>query len=275
MIFYIVSDFIKGLLHSIRIDLLIQQLYHNPKLRKLILKIYLYNLIMHLFPLSLSLLFYWLFDISLIKILSIFVYPINIFSILFHLLHHMDLLNMVCIYGSKSSNSIGPFDLFGLSVVVSIYQLVIYFTIATVNLFFYDKFYLLMYCFNFIILTIYHSFYCFNNLWQYKKIKISHRIDIHEKLWPYYIGYGTIATIIYLNVNYYRNESFKLDYLFFLGIYNMYITILLSIPFLIKTEYPKQNMLYFNINLSIFSYIFRTIYSSMKRILIFIKKNSN
>ena len=95
---------------------------------------------------------------------------------------------------------------------------------------------------------------CFNNLWQHKKLSINCRIDMHEKLWPYYIGYGTIATIIY--------QYAETQYIY--GLYNIYMAILISIPFLIEPIYPKKQIQYPSINLKFFSYIMKFVFNITK-----------
>lgn len=241
----IIQDYLLGIVNSLRLDLLIHPLYHNMKLRKLFYKICKYNFILHFFPLILVQLLESIFHTTLTSFLSLIIYPINLFTVFFHILHYMDLVNIVCIYTKKTSKVLDILELLSLAITISIYQIVIYLTTTIIYLIFYDNLYFLAVCTNFIILTIYHSFYCFNNLWQYKHINMSHRIDMHEKLWPYYLGYGTIATIIY---TYTRHP-------YFMGFYNIYMALIIAIPFLTKTKYPTKENLYPKINLTIFSYM--------------------
>jgi hypothetical protein len=256
----IAKDFLSGIITSVRFDLFIKPFYVNTKFRYLLLKIIAYNILLHFLPCMMLNLVNWLFNISMM-ISNVFLFPINLFSILFHLLHYMDLINMVSIYSTKTSNSGETLDLLSLTITMSIYQFVIFITTAVINIFFHiffnTEFFFIAFFINLFILMVYHSFYCFNNLWQYKKIKMSHRIDMHEKLWPYYTGYGIISSILYL---YSTNPII-------LGIYNLYMAIIISIPFMLEPKYPIKNMMYPYINLTIFSYMTGFIFTLSKKLL--------
>ena len=258
MYYNIISDFFLGLCNSARIDLLAFMFFDNAKIRNLFLKMCKYNFVMHFLPLILIKICFWLFNVSFHSVLYMIIYPINIFSILFHLLHYLDLVNIACVHAPKTSKSGNAFDSASLAITMGIYNLVIYFTTVLIDLIFFDSFYLLAFLIKFLILTIYHSFYCFNNLWQYKKIKMFYRIDMHEKLWPYYIGYGSLATIIYLYT----------EHPFMLGMYNLYMALALTLPFLVEEKYPRvKDIPYPSINLTIFSYLVGCVFKLSKRIL--------
>jgi hypothetical protein len=242
---HIARDFFCGITNSIRFDLYVKALMNNQRLQKLTFKIIKYNTLMHFLPYILSYLFYRYTGLNFMFILDILIYPINIFSILFHLLHYIDLVNMVCIYSSKNFRIDNTENGLTLAITMFIYQLVIYLTTSIISIIFNGRMHMIAILINFTILTIYHSFYCFNNLWQYKKVGMFHRIDMHEKLWPYYVGYGIFTTIIYLHI---KNPIM-------LGIYNLYMVLLISVPFMIKTRYPNSVMSYPKINLKIFSYM--------------------
>ena len=262
----IVCDYLRGVINSCKINLLITSAIQNSKLAKLLYKIIKYNFILYVLPLMLVQILN-IFDLSFYCILNFISYPIGIFSAVFHLLHYMDLMNIVCTNSSKSNNEMPVLDLISLAITMSLYNIVIYLTTNLINLFFHERIYILAIMLNFIILTIYHSFYCFNNLWQYKKIEMAYRIDMHEKLWAYYMGYGTIATIIYLYVNNF----------YVMGLYNLYMTICISMPFMIEPRYPSKTKNYPNypsINLVIFSYIVGYIFSFTKYILRFTRASS-
>ena len=214
---------------------------------------------MHVLPLLVFQIFNILTD-SRIPVQYLFVivnYPINIFSALFHLLHLRDLISIICTYSPKKLKSTITFNPISLAITMSMYQLTINLTTSIINLIFYDKFYLLAILLNFIILTVYYSFYCFNNLWQYNKKEMFYRIDMHEKLWPYYCGFGTIATIIYFNV---ANP-------YILGLYNMYMCLITTLPFLLTIRYPNADIKYPQINLTIFSYITNSMFIISKSVL--------
>ena len=262
---YILVDFIEGFSDSLRLNLLLKPINEDPKLKKLIVKICKYNFLMHFLPIIFFKFIGSILKINLMTILDIINYPLNIFSLFFHLLHYFDLVNMMCTNNAKISKSVSLLDLLSITITMTIYQSVMYITTTLINLVFYERLYLFAILINFFILTIYHSFYCFNNLWQFKKIDMIYRIDIHEKLWPYYIGYGILPTIIYL----YSSNS----YIF--GIYNLYMTLLISLPFLLKIKYPKNNMNYPPINLTIFSYITSFVFMISKKILSMVSKVSN
>lgn len=256
---YIAQDFLNGILCSLKINLYITALINDNRLCKLTRKILKYNFLMHFLPYILFYVIKWQFNLNIMPVLDVLFCPINIFSFLFHLLHYIDLVNIVCVYSLKTSRTGSAIDALSLTITMSIYQLVIYLTTSIINIIFNGRLHLLAVLINFIILTIYHSFYCFNNLWQYKKINMFYRIDMHEKLWPFYVGYGIISTIIYLHL---KNPIM-------LGIYNLYMVLIISIPFMIKVKYPKKenNALYPKINLKIFSHMTGLIFEITKIII--------
>lgn len=257
MYFDIIKDFWKGFADSSKILVLGSLFREDIKLHKLFFKIIQYNFFMHMAPTIFVQIIFWLFGIRLHGILNIINYPINIFSALFHLLHYLDLVNIVSSHSQKTGKSVGALDMASLAITMSIYNLIIYLTTTLINLLLHDRLYLFAIVINLFILTIYHSFYCFNNLWQYKKIDMSFRIDMHEKLWPYYIGYAILSSILYL----YTNIAVVL------GLYNMYMSLLISLPFLIGIRYPPKDQKYPNINLIIFSYLTEFIFMLSKNII--------
>lgn len=243
----IITDFVSGLIASVRVDLVIKPLYTNNKLRRLIIKLIKYNICMHFLPFILISIVENVWQIELNTVTDVLGSIITIFSNLFHLLHFMDLMSIICVYSQKTSTvSGGALDLISLTLTMTIYQTMIYLTTIIIRLIFSSSagFVLMGLMLNTIILSIYHSFYCYNNLWQYKKLKLCYRIDIHEKLWPYYLGYGLIGTILYLQIS---NP-------FIYGLYNMYMVLILSLPFMTKPIYPHNIMPYPSINMSLFSY---------------------
>ncbi|XWV26619.1 putative etoposide-induced protein 2.4 [Tupanvirus soda lake] len=254
---HIILDFFQGIVNSIRIDFFVKPLFDNTKLKKLVFKIIKYNALLHFIPYILVVILEWLLGVSLFNIFIYIICPVNIFSAMFHILHYMDLVNMVSSYSSKTSNTGAALDMLSMTITMTIYQLVIYLTTSIINIVFHDRLHILAIIINFAILTIYHSFYCFNNLWQYKKIEMFYRIDMHEKLWPFYVGYGLVSTIIY----FYINNAIML------GIYNLYMTLAIALPFLMNTKYPKKDMPYPSINLFIFSYLTGFIFTLSKNIL--------
>lgn len=249
-------DFIYGLFDSIQINLVAKQIFKNTNFKKLVIKLLKYNFLLHIIPLLLTDIIFMMTNFSLHTVLYFINYPINLFSAIFHVIHFIHLTNIISINKSKTNNFMPILETVTLAITMSIYQLVVYLTTKLINYILYDRMYILAIMLNFFILTIYHSFYCFNNLWQHFKIEMFKRIDIHEKLWPYYMGYGIVATIIYFHIN---NP-------YFLGLYNMYIAVILSLPFLFETKFPHKTELYPKINLMIFSYIVGKIFSIAQQI---------
>ncbi len=250
------QDFINGLITSLHIDLIVEQFYNNIRFRLLLFRIIKYNIVMYLIPFIIGYFLEYWFGVLLTGLLNILMYPINIFSAVFHLLHYVDLINIISVKVFKiSTNNQDVLDLMSVSILMFIYQFVIFLTTHVINLIF-GEYYFVAFLLNLFTLSIYHSFYCFNNLWHYQKIKIAYRIDMYEKMWPYYIGYGTIATFLYLCI---KNPIV-------LFLYNLYMTFIVSIPFIINPLYPKKNMPYPKINLKIFTYAIQFIFILAKKI---------
>lgn len=251
----IIQDYLFGLRDSVSVVFLIKPIWNDLSIRKCIWKIMKTNFILHFMPFLLNYWVWYLFDWSLPNmIMNLLNYPINFFSIVFHIFHYLDLIGMVCKYSPKRSLTTGTIDMISLALTMSIYQLAIY--LSTMLMYYIVPVFFVYAILNFIILAIYHSFYCFNSLWQHKQISIGHRIDIHEKLWPYYIGYGTIATGLYL----YSSHPLVL------GIYNIYLMVIIMLPFLLETRYPRTKSSYPKINMAVFSYIMSLVLSIAKKI---------
>lgn len=228
----IFNDYIVGLIHSLRIDLVATALYKNNKIRNLAKKICLFNLVLFFVP-------------------TLFAFIVRIVSTTFHLLYFMDLVNALSDQmARRKKRTIGIIELLSLAVTMTLYQFFVYLVTLIISFVLYPSFYWFGLCLNFFILTIYHSFYCFNNLWQHYKIGMAHRVDIQEKMWPYYVGFGTVASMIYLYA------SFGMYPNIFSCVYNVYLFMILCLPFYLPNRFPKRgNVGYFSINLSIFSYM--------------------
>lgn len=261
----IIYDFFGGLFNSFKINLFVKELLKNSKLLKLVSKIFFYNFIFYFLPTIFLNIIYYIFGITLFRIMPVINVIITIISDVFHMLHYIDLINIISKNISKNdSNVMPPLELVSLSIIMTIYQIVIYLVVEIINITFNQKIWFISSILNFIILTIYHSFYCYNNLWHYKKIEMHHRIIMHEKLWPYYIGYGTIAALIYQNM----------DHHFIVFIYNIYLVLIIFLPFFIEPKYPSEKKNYPNypsINLKIFSYITSKIFLLSKYLINIIK----
>ena len=90
------------------------------------------------------------------------------------------------------------------------------------------------------MIMLYHSMCSFSYLFQFNKIDMNERITYYEKYWAYYLGYGTVATIIY-----YNSTNFVLN-----GIYNTYLIVLIVNSFSIKNTMYDTNPTYNKINLN-------------------------
>ena len=272
-IFY---DFWLGLIDSLRIDLIMKVLFRDVKFQKLIWKILKFNMwilipwLIFYFSNMLDINFdfvpgisgyfsmyfvdFWRYVVYFSRYFIYFIttYILGILDSLFHILHYIDLINIISNHSPRSTVKGRAIGALTFTIIMTIYQLIIFLTTSVINFIFYDRIYLLAVVLNLGILTIYHSLYCFNNLWHYKNLELYQRIDIHEKLWPYHCGFGLVASIIYLVI---QNPLITM-------IYNLYLTVLLSLPFLIETRYPPSNpdnAPYPAINLTIFGYCTRTI----------------
>lgn len=253
----IINDCYSGIYDSVCIGYLIKPFRENLSIRNCFWKIVKYNFLMHFFPYLLVLFLQYLLNINLSNFFNLINIPITIFSIFFHIIHYIDLISMICKYSLKMSNINGSIDLFSLTIITSIYQVVIYLSSTVIQYFIPERYNFIGSIINFVILAIYHSFYCFNSLWHYKQIMIGYRIDIHEKLWPYYIGYSMIATSLYL----YSSHPIILI------CYNIYLIIIIMLPFFLNTRYPSANISYPKINMLIFMHVISYILAIVKKYL--------
>lgn len=253
---YILQDFNLGLCDSIRIDKLCKIISHDTKIYNCLYKIIKYNMVLYLIPYLFVSLINLSIGLNLFMLFDWLIYPIDILSCFFHILQYIDLVSCINKYTTRSMTNRNNMNYLSLSITMTIYQLVIFITTIVLDLFFRNNLIYLSVILKILILSIYHSFYCFNNLWQYKQITLYHRIDIHEKLWPYHLGFGFIATIIYIFNNYYWIS----------GIYNIYISILVCMPFINKTIYPDKYIKYNSINLKPFLLIIKYIIDIVKKI---------
>lgn len=241
----IINDFFSGFIQSLKIHLVIKLVWENTKYFKLINKIIAYNILLYLIPYLLINILNLYNNIYIYILFHFFNYIIDFCSIFFHLVHYIELLNVVSSHIGKSMNNISLLNNLTSIIILYIYQSIMYLFAYIINFIFNDKLNFIAIILNFMILTIYHSFYCYNNLWQHNNIDLFLRIDIHEKLWPYYLGYGTLITFIYMYTN----------YSYIIAIYNIYLTILITIPFLIPIKVPDKKQKYPKIKLTIISYI--------------------
>uniref|UniRef100_A0A6C0CB41 Etoposide-induced protein 2.4 n=1 Tax=viral metagenome TaxID=1070528 RepID=A0A6C0CB41_9ZZZZ len=156
---------------------------------------------------------------------------LKIINGLFIFLSTIEFIAAIDIHGNNKKNSV--VDVVSAIITMSIYQLSMMLLVNFIN---YVLFTTMSVFINFFILTIYHSFYVHNNLWQKKGIKINTRVDIYEHRWAYYGGFGILPTIIYM---YSHN-------IYVASLYNIYLFALITTPFYLTEpvllHYPKINM---------------------------------
>lgn len=263
----IIKDIFSGFIDSIRADTFISHISNSTKGINIIKKLFKHNLRLHILPLFFVDCIYYFFGISLHTVLRYINYPIMLFSIFIHTIIYIEFANAFnSINGSKkikSTKQDGTFvDTITITIMMGIYQLVVYCSTAVVNFVFADSFYLFGLFLTFGILTIYHSLYSYNNLWQKINLDISRRVNVHEIRWAYFLGYGLIATVVYT----YTTNAY------ILAIYNIYMAMLLSIPLLLPFDFDFYFITiptYFKINLTVFSYIIGWIFRISKKIIEF------
>lgn len=238
MILEIFSDLLKGILNSMRLDAVVYYLISSLKMPNIIFKVCICEILM-------------LFAINMIRIFlqdgGIIVYVLKIVNGLFIFLSTIEFISAIDI--PNNNNKKGEvIDIISTIITMSIYQLSMMLVISFVNYILFSNVSIII---NFFILTIYHSFYAFNNLWQKKGIKINVRVDIYESRWAYYGGFGIIPTIIYL-------YSYNI---YVASLYNLYLFMLIMIPFYVVEpvieNYPK-------INLKVFTYVCKWIIYLMR-----------
>lgn len=218
----ILYDFIHGIKDSLRIDLCSYIFYSNDKLKRSLMSFLKINIMIMIIILIIG------------EVYGIFRTIGNLYNILIY----MDIINVVSTKKSKKQYDSKGLDLISAALTMFIFQTVIYFIVEIIFFVMGSHIYFLTCVINLFILCIYHSFYSFNNLWQYQNISMLTRIYTYENIWVYYTGYGFVSTIIYF---YIKNPLI----LFF---YNAYMGIILCIPFLIDDQkitnrnYPKINL---------------------------------
>ena len=225
-------DWYRGVIDSMRIDKVIL-LVIKPPFRSHFYHILIANTILYLIP-------YLLFG----ELHPLITTIINTASIIFHIFKYFDLV-CVAVHLNRSYTKIyDGTEMLSLGLLMAIYQTVISLSLFIVSLVIYFPVEPL-------ILLYYHSFYCFNNLWQCQGIPVSEREKRIERLWGYYSGFATISTVLYLLSN----------NLLICAIYNIYLSCNILTVFVIKS-YPSHNN-YPSINLSIFSWITKVIVHSL------------
>lgn len=243
----ILLSILHGFVQSLNVIKLSKLIYRNKNLRQNVIKLIKHNSIFYLLP---GLLIY-LMGISPDYFSYIYI-PIEIFSSFIHLLYYFDISNIVnnsIVSRSKKSNSDSSDPITG-SITMALYQFTMIVTISINDIFIvYINIYL-SYLIKFLLLSMYHAVFSHNNLWQNIGLNITQRIDIYQKMWPYYFGYGIIASMMYIQTN-----------IFIKGIYNIYIGILISIALLNKMVLPTSKITFPELNLKMIEYIMSIIFN--------------
>lgn len=237
----ILFDFSNGIITSIRLDIFLYHIITETKIINLIWKLLKFNIGMHLcIP-------FLLFNIFPIYYANMFYFIVKMISICFNAIHYIEYIRDNHIYIKTKSNS--SFDAIASIIMIFIYQISINSIMYISNHFLYNT--ILLNGINYIIPVIYHSLYCYSNMWQRLHLDIPKQIKIYEIYWPYYFGYGTVSTLLY----YYS------DIPYIACVYNLYLLVVISIPFMEKQNLKKilPTRQYCRINMSIFTYISRLI----------------
>ena len=263
MYYHIGKDFVQGIMDSVRIDLIAEQIISNNKIKDNFVKICKWNLMLYIFTLVVCDIIEFVTSISIHAIRNYVLYPIDIISVFFHFIYIYEIVEVMCFSRKILPLTSVPTNVFVISITTSIYGFFVYVSTKIIGYIFSNNLYLISLIIKFLILTYYHSFYSFNNIWKCDYIDLLYRIDIHEKLWPYYIGFGLFPTILYLST----------ENMYVLSVYNIYTSMSVIIPFLIKEKYPPNIELYPSINLHIFSYFTRFIFGIFKKLINPSKKN--
>lgn len=239
----IINDFLRGLCDSLRLDYFTNAIKLDNKIRSIVESIIRFNTALYFLPHIILGFIGYLFRINLTFILYYIMYPFNLISVTMHIYFYANLISNLSVFTKLESKTF--LDIISFTITMTIYRMGIYLTTKLAYVIFNPILHFFINVIMIFILSIYHSYNCFNNLWHYKKINLGEMVNLCEQSWPYYIGYGSIATVLYI---------FKYHPVI-TGLYNIQIALIISIPFLNKNTYPKKKPIYPKINLSLFSYI--------------------
>lgn len=237
-----IKDFLNGVFLSLRLDLIINLIVDNEKIRSIIGKICRFYLGLYFIPFFFAYLLNYYFNLDFR-----WCYPyVNIFTTVISMIPNMvfviDLTKTIKVKSLNKNTQQLP-DLITVGLIMNFYQMIMFQSTYLLQYLFHDKLYYLTVIVIFLILSLYHSFFCYNSVWRKINIKICHQIDIHQKCWGYFIGYGIAPSILY----------FFTDHPVVFGFYNLYLIILIVNPFLVPLPYPPKTESYPSINLKIFS----------------------
>lgn len=172
---------------------------------------------------------------------------INIIATPFHLVKYFDLVGAAKELNTKNTKLFSTEELLSLALLMIIYQLVVQLIVWLLDFIFWPI--------TIPILVFYHAFYCFNNLWQCQGIPLTTRSKRMEIMWPYYAGYASLSTILYLFST----------HLLISAIYNIVFAINIVTVFAIV--HHQSEHAYVPLNLSLFAYATRLAVGVVKRCL--------
>lgn len=252
-----VYDVLNGFVDSVRFDLYISNILYNERSRNTLISILKHNLLFIFVPyLLMSGIEY--VEIPVLTSLLILQYPLFVISNIIHLVYYHNLGTQHAASRRRHTNRqrSAPNPVV-ISIVMSIYQLVIYLTMLIIQNILSDSMKLLSDTLVFVIWTIYYSIYSYNSLWQQMSLTISQRIHIHEEKWAYFLGYAAVISTL----NQYSHPLLKI-------VYNIYLTHLLMIPYEREGYFANRQLVsYPSLNLGCFSYVLKKITTGIKYVL--------
>lgn len=214
------QDWLMGIKDSLSIDKIL--IHRTQRINKHMYEILICNLVLYVLP-------YIVFGNSL----AIIIHPIGT---LVHFVKYFDLVGASSTLNLDNTLLFDGTDLLSLALLMIIYQIIVQVSVSIIWMMFRPL--------AFAILLFYHSFYCFNNIWQCQGVPLATRTKRIELRWAYYGGYATLVTVLYVWSN----------NLIICAIYNIVFACNIIIAFISKPPTDKQ---YVPLNLSMFSYLTR------------------
>jgi hypothetical protein len=230
----ILTDYLRGMLHSIN------PYYIIKNNRKILYNSLYANCCLFVVP---EIFFYFIPENHLKQIIYYIVLLLSSFiGTALHVLYSIDAIK----HSDKYINTLNGHskNLFITGIVNLIYGFAMFILCLIVNSYngthnTYARLSIIIDIFGIAMVMLYHSMCSFSYLFQFNKINMDERLSYYEKYWAYYMGYGTVATIIYFNLN-----NFVLN-----GIYNTYLIVLIVNSFSIKNIMYDTNPSYNKISL--------------------------
>lgn len=246
-----VKEYLHGFIDSIRFDIFLRMMFTNEQYKNAFLIIMKHNIIVYCIP---ELIMYLFSEIKYVVTLYNFVfYFLKIYIFANHIMYHQDVLNINSQFITSKQN-MNIVDSVATTITLSLYLMLNYLIFSVINYFITDQHILIYWIgisISFFLLSIYHAFYCYNNLWQLKGYNYSNRILLFEIDWAYNLGYGTILTILYMKTYPKTNVLYRI-------VYNMYMVMTMTLPFLINAKKDINWTPYFR--LRIVSYVLSLFY---------------